>query len=293
MIRHKSSPGELLFDVLNTVFMCGLIIACVYPFLYILFSSLSEPLQLMKHRGILFLPQGFSLNAYQKVLENDRIIIGFRNTLIYVGLATCINMALTTVGAFALSRKKVMLSNTITIGIVITMYFNGGLVPLYLVVKGIGLYNTVWAVLLPSAIAAWNLLITRTFFQTIPDSMEESAKIDGANDFTIFYKIFLPLSVPILAVITLFYAVGNWNSFFFALVFIRDPNLFPLQLVLREFLIQNDPSILPNVITPDRYQIGETIKYATIMVVMIPILVFYPFLQRYFVKGVMIGAIKQ
>lgn len=269
-----------------------LILVCVYPFLYILFSSLSDPMLLMKHRGILFMPAGLSFNAYQKVLADDRILIGFRNTLVYVGLATCINMLLTTIGAYALSRKNVMFSNAITIGIVITMYFNGGLVPLYLIVKGLGLYNSVWAVLLPSAIAAWNVLITRSFFQSLPDSMEESAKIDGANDFTIFYKIVLPLSTPILAVITLFYMVGNWNSFFFALVFIRDPNIFPLQLVLREILIKNDPTILTNV-SNDRYQIGETIKYATIMVVMIPVLISYPFLQRYFVKGVMIGAIKQ
>lgn len=289
----KKSPGEKIFEICNYFIMLLVMLSCAYPFLYILFASFSDPTLLMQQRGILFMPAGFSINSYKEVLKNGMIIVGFRNSLMYVGVGTIICMILTTMGAYALSRKKVFFSTFFVMAIVFTMYFKGGIVPLYTIIRSLTLYNTMWAVILPNAMTTFFLLIMRTFFQSLPDSMEESAKIDGANDFKIFYKIALPLSIPIMAVITLFYGVDNWNSFFYALVFLRDRNLFPLQLVLREILVQNDTrSMLTKVVNSDKYQISQTIKYATIIVVTLPVVLIYPFLQRYFVKGIMIGAIK-
>jgi putative aldouronate transport system permease protein len=178
--------------------------------------------------------------------------------------------------------------------IVVTMFFQGGLIPTYLLVSNLGLVDTPWAMIIPGAINTWNLIIMRTSFQAVPASLEESAKIDGANEWTIMWRIILPLSIPVMAVMVLFYAVGHWNAWFNAMIYLRDRNLYPLQLILREILITNSTdSMMTNASGVDKMPISETIKYATIMVATIPILVLYPFLQKYFVKGVMIGALKE
>jgi putative aldouronate transport system permease protein len=291
----RKSAGERTFDSLNILLMLTLIVLTLYPLLYVLFASLSEPGQLARSRGILLSPLGFSLDAYTKVFENPSILSGYRNTLIYMVGGTLVNLVLTCLGAYALSRKNVLWKTPIMFMIVFTLFFSGGLIPTYLLVaKTLGWIDTVWAMIIPTAISTWNLLVLKTSFEAVPVSLEEAARIDGANDFTILWRIVIPLSLPALAVITLFYAVNHWNSYFQALIYLRDRDLYPLQLILREILLSNSmDSMTTGVSAGDVEPIGETIKYATVIVATLPILLLYPFLQRFFIKGVLIGAVKE
>jgi putative aldouronate transport system permease protein len=291
----RKTGGERAFDVFNMLVMLALIAVTLYPMLYVLFASLSNPTELAQSRGLLLKPLGFSLEAYKKVFENPSISTGYRNTLFYMGGGTLINLVLTSLGAYALSRKNVMWKTPILMMIIFTLFFSGGLVPTYLLVaKSLNWLDTPWALIIPGAISTWNLLILKTAFEAVPVSLEEAARIDGANDFTILLRIIIPLSLPALAVITLFYAVGHWNAYFQALIYLRNRELFPLQLILREILIANSmDSMTTGVSSGDVEPIGETIKYATIVVATLPILALYPFLQRYFVKGVLIGGVKE
>ncbi|UQZ35792.1 sugar ABC transporter permease [Paenibacillus sp. PK3_47] len=291
---YKRTLGESIFKGFNLCFMLLLCLVTLYPFIYIVFASLSNPAEIARFRGLLFYPQGFSLDAYKAVLENPMIVTGYRNTLFYVTAGTVINLIMTTLGAYALSRRNVYFKNWIMLIIVITMVFHGGLIPSFLLINNLGMLNTPWALLLPGAISSFNLIIMRTAFQGIPVSLEESARIDGANDWVIMMRIILPLSMPVIAVMILWYAVGHWNSYFSALIYLRDRELFPLQLVLREILISNSTdNMMTGAAAGDRLDIGITIKYATIIVSTLPILVLYPFLQKYFVHGVLIGALKE
>ncbi|WP_433706721.1 carbohydrate ABC transporter permease [Paenibacillus illinoisensis] len=289
----ESSWFDRIFMILNYTFLILLVIVTLYPLLYVLFASLSDSAQLLANKGLLWKPVGFSLEAYKSVLANPGIATGFRNTLFILVFGVIVNLFMTALGAYVLSRKNVMWNKVFMFFIVFTMFFGGGLIPLYLVVKGVGLLDTLWSTILPFAISTFNLIIMRTSFMGIPDSLEESAKIDGANHFTILFRIIIPLSMPVIAVMILYYAVDKWNGWFYASVFIKSRELFPLQLVLREILIANSTeSMSAGASAGDRFQIGETIKYATIMVATIPILCIYPFLQRFFVKGVMVGSLK-
>lgn len=291
---HKRSLGESIFSVVNTCFMLLLCFVTLYPFLYVLFASLSDPAEIARFRGMLFFPTGFNLDAYKAVMDNPMILTGYRNTLFYVAGGTIINLFMTTLGAYALSRRNVYFNNSIMLMIVITMVFNGGLIPTFLLVNSLGMLDTPWALLLPGAISSFNLIIMRTAFQAVPVSLEESARIDGANDWIIMSRIIVPLSMPVIAVMVLWYAVGHWNSYFSALIYLRDRELFPLQLVLREILISNSTdSMTTGAAATDRLDIGITIKYATIIISTLPILCLYPFLQKYFVHGVLIGALKE
>jgi putative aldouronate transport system permease protein len=291
----RQTRGERTFNVLNVVLLLGLVVVTAYPLLYVVFASLSDPSQLVANRGALMRPLGFTLDAYRLVLQNPMIAIGYRNTLFYVIAGTALNISLTCLGAYALSRQNVMLKKPITILIVFTLFFNGGLIPTYLLVgQTLQMQDTVWALIVPTAINTFNLIILKTAFESVPVSLEEAARIDGANDFTILFRVVLPLSLPALAVVVLFYAVGHWNAYFNALIYIRSRDLYPLQLVLREILItSNMESMTTSVSSGDAFQIGQTIKYATIVVATLPILMIYPFLQKYFVKGALIGAIKE
>jgi putative aldouronate transport system permease protein len=291
----RQSRGERAFGLVNVLLLMGLVLITAYPLVYVVFASLSDPSQLIAYRGALVRPLGISFDAYKLVLQNPMIAIGYRNTLFYVVAGTALNMFLTCLGAYALSRRDVMLKKPIMILIVFTLFFSGGLIPTYLLVgQTLQMQDTVWAMIVPTAINTWNLIILKTAFESVPVSLEEAARIDGANDFTILFKIVLPLSLPALAVIVLFYAVGHWNAYFNALIYIRSRDLYPLQLVLREILItSNVESMTTSVSTGDAFQVGQTIKYATIVVATLPILVIYPFLQKYFVKGALIGAIKE
>jgi putative aldouronate transport system permease protein len=289
------SFSQKVFDAFNACLMVVICAITLYPLLYVLFASFSTPEAIYKSRGILLYPVEPTLGGYQLVFKNPSILSGFRNTLVYVVLGTTLNVFLTSLGAYALSRKHLKWGKPLLLLLVFTMYFSGGLIPLFLIVKGLGLINTIWAILLPSAVSTWNLLVMRTSFMGIPDSIEESAKMDGAQDFTILFRIIIPLSLPIMAVMTLFYGVSQWNAWFYAAIFLRDRALYPLQLILREILVLNVERESVKLAMSGNMQAVEMmtlIKYAVIIVTTVPILFIYPFLQRYFVKGVMVGSIK-
>lgn len=218
---------------------------------------------------------------------------GFRNTLFVLIVGLAINMTLTSLGAYFLSREGVLLQKLIMFFIVFTMFFQGGLVPFFLIVKSYGLLDSLWALILPTAMSTFNLIIMRTYFMAIPKEIEESAFLDGAGHFTILFKIFLPLSMPVVAVLILYYGVGHWNSWFNAMIFLRDQDLFPIQLVVRNIILENDSANMIGTTTlVQSRDVAETLKYATIIVTTAPILLLYPFPQKYFVKGVMVGALK-
>ena len=291
----KRSNGERAFEVFNITFMICLILITFYPFLYVLYASLSEPGDLLRHTGVLLLPYGLHFDAYKLVFYNPIIGSSYLNTIIYVVGGLLVSMALTLLGAYALSRRNVKWASLITMIIVFTMWFSGGMIPYYLTVNSLGLINTRWALIVPRAISTYNLIVMRTAFKQIPDSMEESARIDGANDLIILARIIIPVALPTIAVISLFYVSATWNAWFDAMMFINKRNLYPLQLLLREILVlgtTNSMLVSGNVFQGDQLQVGETIKYATVMVATVPILCVYPFLQKYFIKGVMIGAVK-
>ncbi|GMK43186.1 MULTISPECIES: carbohydrate ABC transporter permease [Paenibacillus] len=289
----KRTMGERVFGGINVILMIGLCVVTLYPFLYVLFASFSDATAFLQNRGLLLAPAGFDLSAYKAVFRNPMIMKGYENTLLYVLLGTAINLVMTAIGAYVLSRPNLYFRHFLMFLIVLTMVFHGGLIPSYLLVNKLGMMNTMWALLIPVAINTYNLIIMRTSFQTIPASLEESARMDGAGEWTILFRIVLPLSMPVIAVMILWYAVGHWNSYFSALVYLRDTEKYPLQLVLRDILIANSTdSMMTGAASDDKYAIGETIKYSTIIVSTLPIICLYPFLQKYFVKGVMIGAIK-
>lgn len=289
----KASAGENIFNGFNLVFMILLMILCLYPILYIVFASFSDPTDFMLHEGLLFSSLGFNTVSYEAVFKNPNILTGYINTIIIVIGGVSLNILMTVLGAYFLSRKGVYFKKAIMFLIVFTMYFNGGLIPFYFTVKTLHLDNTLLALIIPSAVNTFNLIIMRTAFASIPDSIEESAKIDGAKHITILFRIMLPLALPTIAVIVLYYGVSHWNAWFNAMIFIRKRELFPLQLILREVLIQNDTAAMTmGVGGDDREMVSETVKYAVIVVATAPILMLYPFLQKYFVKGVMVGALK-
>ncbi|OQB12673.1 MAG: L-arabinose transport system permease protein AraQ [Firmicutes bacterium ADurb.Bin193] len=293
-MKIKRSLGEKIFTVFNVFILSLLTLATLYPFMYVVFASLSDPTKLATHVGVLLKPAGFSLKAYKSVIEYERIISGYRNTIFYVVTGTALNIFMTSLGAYVLSRKDFILKKIMMKMIVISMLFHGGLIPTYLLVRSLGLLDSVWAIIIPSAIGTWNLIIMRTSFSSIPDSLTESAAIDGANDFTIMFRIVLPLSMSVIAVMILYYGVGHWNSWFSAMIYLlRARHLHPLQLVLREIILSNSTTdLMLSEFDVERQDISETIKYAAIMVAILPIIAVYPFLQKYFVKGVMIGALK-
>jgi putative aldouronate transport system permease protein len=292
-VKRESAFRDRAFDVVVYTVIVLLVAVTLYPLLYVLFASFSDAGRFIAHKGFLWRPLGFNWVAFESVMNNPGIALGYRNTLFIVVVGVAVNLVMTALGAYVLSRKNVLWNNAFMFVIVFTMFFQGGLVPLYLVVKGVGLLNSLWSTIVPFAVSTFNLIIMRTAFMGIPDSLEESAKIDGANHGTILMRIVLPLSMPVIAVMILYYAVDKWNGWFYASVFIQTRDLFPLQLVLREILITNaTDSMSTGAAAGDKYQIGETIKYATIVVATAPVLLVYPFVQRFFVKGVMIGSLK-
>lgn len=292
-MKIKKSKIGIIFDACNYVFMLVLMAICLYPMYYVLVASLSDSNLLTAHGGLIIAPLGINLASYKAVFQYPLLLNSYANTLFIVVCGVAVNMVLTTFGAYFLSRKRICLKNTIMGMIIFTMFFSGGMVPFYLTVKGLGLYDTLFALIFPNAINAFNLIIMRTAFSEIPAALEESAKIDGANDFMILLRIIIPVAKPTIAVIFLYYAVAQWNSWFNAMLFLKSRELFPMQLVLREILIQNTTTGMSSTILEgDQPQIAETIKYATVIVATLPILALYPFLQKYFVKGIMIGSVK-
>jgi putative aldouronate transport system permease protein len=293
-MKIKMSLGERIFEVLNVAFMCFMMFITLYPLWHVLMASFSDGGELMSHTGALFKPLGFSTQAYIMVFRNPMVSRGYMNTIFVVVVGVSLNILMTSLGAYFLSRKNVFWQKYIMMGIVFTMFFSGGLIPFYFTVKDLHLDNTLWSLVIPGMISTFNLIIMRTAFAAIPGSLEESAKIDGASHFTILFRIILPLAGPTVAVLVLYYGVAHWNAWFNAMIFLRKRELFPLQLILREILIQNSNA---DTVTglgagDDAAKAAETIKYAIIIVATVPILFIYPFLQKYFTKGVMIGAVK-
>lgn len=289
----KCSLGERIFNIINIIFMIALCIVTLYPLTHVIFSSMSNSNELLAHRGLLLKPLGFNMEAYKMVFKNPMIMRGYANTIFIVVVGVSLNILMTSLGAYFLSRKDIILKSAVMLFIVFTMFFSGGLIPFYFTIKELHLDNTYWALIIPGAISTFNLIIMRTAFLAIPDSLEESARIDGANHFTILFKIILPLCMPTVAVMILYYSVGHWNSWFNAMIFIQDRKLYPLQLVLREILIVNSTNNMTEGIDIANQQaVAESIKYAVIVVATLPILCVYPFLQKYFVKGALVGAVK-
>lgn len=286
--------SERIFDIINVIIMLFLMFVTIYPLWYVFCGSLSNGTALLSHTGPLFWFKNFDTSAYMAVMENNMVKTGFSNVLFILVVGVSLNIIMSSIGAYVLSRKDVFWNTFFMKMITISMFFSGGLIPGYLLVaKTLHMNNSLWALIIPGVINTHNLIIMRASFAGIPDSLIESAQLDGASHATILSRIIFPLSKSILAVMTLYYAVGHWNSWFSASIYLTDRGKYPLQLVLREILIQNSSTELASgTDNTDKYYIGETIKYATIIVSTIPILVVYPFLQRYFVKGVMVGAVK-
>lgn len=294
-IVERKTIGERAFNWANAIILGMLTIVFFYPMWHCLMASFSEPISLIGYSGFIFRPMGFSLEGYKTVLQNSNIYTGYFNTMIYLVGGTAINMVLTVLGAYALSRKSLALRTPITLIIVFTMYMDFGLIPAFLNIRQLGLHNTRWAIILPIAINTYNMIVMRTGFAAVPASLEESAKLDGANDFIILWKIMLPVCKATLAVVALFYAVGHWNSWFSAAIYLQDRSKFPLQLFLREILIANSSANTAGEINSvDGVQfLDELIKYCSIIISTVPILVVYPFVQKYFVTGVMVGSVKE
>ena len=289
---HEKSFSSRLADIIIVIFLVVFSIIMLYPMLYVIFTSFSEPALLIRHRGILLRPLGFETLAYRIVLANPRILTGYMNTLFVLVVGLVFNLVLTCLGAYFLSRKNVFWFKPIMMMILISMYFSGGLIPFFLTVRNLGMYNSLWSLILPTAISTYNMIVLRTYFQTIPDSLVESVYIDGGGHIAILVKIFIPLSVPAMAVMMLYYGVGHWNSWFNAMIFIRESSKFPLQLILRDMLLLGSSLDIRNA-GADYNQIEEAVKAATIVVSTLPILCIYPFLQKYFVGGLMIGSLKE
>lgn len=289
----KRTKGEKVFAFFNVLILLLISFITLYPMLYVVFASISEPVQLIKARGILWRPLGFTTQAYSMVFQNRSILIGYGNTLFIVVVGTTLNVIITAFAAYVLSREGYFLKRFLNFFVVVTMLFSGGLIPFYITVQRLHLLDSIWSLILPTLLSTYNLMIMRTSFAAIPVSLEESAKLDGANDITVLTRIILPLSKAVIAVMVLFYGVSHWNSWFNAAIFLNDREKYPLQLVLREILISNDTSAMGNDLgASDQEMIAENIKYATIVVSTLPIMCVYPFVQKYFVTGVMIGSVK-
>ena len=290
----KKITGYQVFSFFNILLMLFITFITAYPIYYVVVASISNPGALSRVYGLLWYPlKPFTLDAYKMVFRNAGILTGYMNTLFILVVGVSLNLIMTVLGAFFLTIKGPMLKNGIIKMIIFTMYFSGGMVPIYLNIKDLGLLNSLWALILPSALSTSNLIIMKTAFQSIPDSLVESALLDGASYYKILWKIMVPLSKATMAVMVLYYGVGHWNSWFNASIYLQDSKKFPLQLVLRNILVLSQMgNMAAEVEAVEMTQFVELVKYALIVVASLPILVVYPFLQKYFTKGVMIGAIK-
>jgi len=288
----RQSTGRRVFKGVNYALLTLLGVACILPLWHVICASLSNPSELAVHTGLIFWPlDATTVQGYRLMLGNKSILTGYANTLFYVGVGTLVNCVLTVMGGYALSRKNFLWRNVVMVLIAFTMLFNGGMIPTYIVVTSLGLYNSRLSQILPTAISVFNLIVMRTSMQGIPDSLEESAKLDGAGHWRIMVSILLPVSKATVAVIMLFYAVGNWNAWFNAMLYLQDRSKYPLQLIMREIVLQNTQGTSSAISSmTDVYK--PLVKYAVIVFSTLPILLVYPFAQKYFVKGVMIGSIK-
>lgn len=290
----KASKGEKWFAVVNYVILSLIACATLYPFVYVFSASISSGQSVVSGDVVLF-PKQITLEAYYEVLKQDGIWLAYGNTIYYTVVGTAISIVLTVLGAYPLSKRRLLGRTQIGMFIAFTMLFQAGMIPVYLNLKDLGLVNTRLSLLIAFAISTWNFIVLRSFFQSVPEEMEEAAKIDGASDNQVLWKIYMPLSLPALAAISLFYAVGRWNAYFWAMVLIRDEDKLPLQVILQKLIVNMKPpeetQSVEDFVSLAAYS-TETIVYATIVVAILPVIVVYPFIQKYFVKGVMVGSLK-
>ena len=292
--KISETRADRVFDVMNYVILTICLLLVAYPLYFVVIASISDPVDVNAGKVILY-PVKATMDGYRRILEYDSFFSGYRNTLLYTGLGTLVNMLITVPAAYALSRKDLVGRNFFMMLITFTMIFSGGLMPTFLLVRGLNLLDTIWAMVLPVAVSSWNLIVARTFFQqTIPDDLLEAAQLDGATNGQFFMKVVLPLSKSILAVLVLFYAVSHWNRYQEALFYLRTDSKRPLQLVLRSILFENSMNDMVDDAAnlAAQMRLGELIKYGVIIASSLPLLILYPFLQRYFIQGVMIGAVK-
>ena len=292
MYQHTRSDKFILF--INKILLGGIVIIVLFPLIYVLLSSVLEPNILVK-KGLSISGSDWTLEGYKRIFEDGTIVKGFINSILYSVGFTLITVSVCIIAGYSLSAEGLVGRKFIMVFFLITMFFNGGLIPTYMVVKGLGMLNTIWAIILPNAINVWFIILARTYFKSIPNELKEAARIDGASELRIFLNIVFPLSKPIIFVIALYAFISQWNSYFDAMIYLEDRNLYPLQLVLRSILIQNE--IQPGMIADQQaaaelQRISEMIKYSSIVLASLPLIIMYPFFQKYFEKGVMVGSLK-
>ena len=289
----KLTSGDRAFYAVNAVLLALLALIVIYPLYFIIIASFSDPDAVLGGRVILY-PVQVTFEGYAKILQRTDVWRGYLNTIIYTALTVVLSLAVTIPGGWALSRKTIPGKKFLMIYFIIPMFFGGGLIPFYNVMSSLGLINTIWSIILPAILSVWNLFMTRTFFESsIPDGLVEAAKIDGAGEFRIFTLLVLPLSKAILAVMALYYAIGQWNSYFNAMIFLQNENLYPLQLVLKEILIASESTTGGSGETIlEQFRTANLIKYVSVIVSSAPVMLLYPFVQKYFAQGVMIGSLK-
>ena len=289
----RSDLSDKIFYLFIYVFLGFLALVILYPLYFIIIASISDPDAVLGGDVILF-PVGITLSGFEAILHRSDVWLGYLNTIIYTALTVVLSLVVTVPAGWALSRKQLLGKKFFMIYFIIPMFFGGGLIPFYNVMSQLNLINTPWAVILPSILSVWNLFMTRTFFESsIPDGLVEAARIDGASEFRIFFSLVLPLSKAILAVMALYYAVGQWNSYFNDIIFLQDENLYPLQLILREILIASETTTGGSGETIlEQYRLANQIKYVSVIVSSAPVIMLYPFVQKYFAQGAMIGSLK-
>lgn len=293
MVEDKSF-GAKAFNVINALLMAVIVVITIYPLLYVLALSLSSA-EYVQAGMVNLIPKGFNLESYKMVFKDKYFWKNYGNTILYTVVGTAINLFMTATFAFCLSRKNLICRKQLTALIVFTMFFSGGMIPNFILIKNLHLYNTIWSIVLPGAINTYNMIIVRTFMEQLPEELFESARIDGANDVQLFAKIVIPLSKPSLATIGLYYAVGHWNAYFTPMLYLKDKAKYPLQVLLKEMLVEQDFSNMSQgaaEIVGNIQPTTDMLMGASIVVALIPILCVYPFIQRYFVQGVMIGSLK-
>lgn len=289
MLEQRDLPRRSL-TVLNYCIITIIALICLYPLIHVLAASFSDPMRLMRHRGILLWPDGYSAKGYQTAFNNPNILTGYMNTLFYVIVGTAINMFLTTLGAYALARSGWPFRKLFVFLFVFTMYFSVGIIPTFMLVKSLGMLNTRWAIVIPTAVNTWNLIVMRTAFAGVPNELQESAYLDGASDLRILYQIYIPVCKATMAVMLLFYAVEHWNEWFNSMIYLNKNHLYPLQIFVRDILLYDGAGGTTEDV--NALYLKELTKYAVIIVSIVPILLVYPFVQKFFVKGVMLGSVK-
>lgn len=290
-MKIKRTFGEVVFDIFNVILMFGILIACLYPLWYIFIASFSD-IDAVAQGRVIVMPEGFNLSAYKEVFNTKNIWTSYGNTIFYSVVGTALSMALSTTGAYTLSKRYLYGRKVLTWFVLLSMWFGAGLMPTYLNFKNLGLLDSRLGVLLCGSVSTFNMILLRTYFESIPAELEESAKLDGANDFYIFKNIYLPLSVPALMTVTMYYFVGRWNAYFWTMLIIQTESKISLQVLLKKLVVEMSVNYSQAQGIDFQSTSRETMMYATMVVAVLPMLILYPFIQKYFVKGIMVGAIK-